>query len=173
MSENYGGAILASPAAGDLDRDGSPEIVAADLEGKVYAWNAKGQRVLTEEANPAYSGKPLEPFENVRKGPQNRTQHGFLGSPVLGDLDGDDEPEIVAAGMDRHLYAWHGDGSPVDGFPVLVVDQGKVARRDRSRHPRASPSTPAKTGDVSTRARSSTRPRSRTSPAPRTRRPRS
>ena len=148
VSENYGGAILASPAAGDLDRDGSPEIVAADFEGKVYAWNAKGRRVLTEEANPAFSGKPLEAFENVRKGPQNRTQHGFLGSPVLGDLDGDEKPEIVAAGMDRHLYAWHGNGSAVEGYPVLVTDKGKLAADGIDPDTHALTFDPAKTGDV-------------------------
>ena len=30
--------------------------------------------------------------------------------------------DYVAAGMDRHVYAWHRNGSPVAGFPVLVVD---------------------------------------------------
>ncbi len=148
VSQDFGGAFLASPAAGDLDRDGSPEIVAADFEGKVYAWNAQGARVLTEEANPAFSGKPLAAFENVRKGPQNRTQHGFLGSPVLGDLDGDRKPEIVAAGMDRHLYAWHGDGSAVDGYPVLVVDKGKLAANGIDADTHAVTFDPAKAGDA-------------------------
>ena len=36
--------------------------------------------------------------------------------------------EIVAAAMDRHVYAWHADGTPVAGWPVLVVDRAKVAR---------------------------------------------
>ena len=147
VSDHYGGAILASPAAGDLDGDGIPEIVAADLEGKVYAWNAAGKRVLTEEANPAFSGKPLDAFVNVRKGPQNRTQHGFIGSPVLGDLDRDGRQEIVAAGMDRHLYAWHGNGKAVDGYPVLVVDRGKVAAGGIDPRTHAVSFDPAKTGD--------------------------
>ena len=29
-----------------------------------------------------YSGKPLQPFVNVRRGHRYRTQHGFIGSPV-------------------------------------------------------------------------------------------
>jgi hypothetical protein len=32
--------------------------------------------------------------------------------------------------MDRHLYAWHGDGTPVSGFPVLVVDRTEVQSID-------------------------------------------
>ena len=40
----------------------------------------------------------------------------------------------MAAGLDRHLYAWHADGSPVDGFPVLLVDPAKVASVDPASH---------------------------------------
>jgi hypothetical protein len=39
-----------------------------------------------------------------------------VGSPCIGDIDGDGQPEIVAA-SDR-LYAFHADGSAVAGFPV-------------------------------------------------------
>ena len=129
------GAFLASVATGDLDRDGVPEVVGADWEGKLYVWSASGRRRWTTETNPDFSGKPLSPFGNVRGGEPNRTQHGALGSPVIADLDGDGRPEIVLAGMDRHVYAWHGDtGKPVDGFPVLVVDPSKVASVDAQTH---------------------------------------
>ncbi len=128
MSTNEGGAILASLAVGDANRDGAPEVYAADLEGKVYGWNAAGKRIFKAHSDPAFSGKPLEPFVNSRDGETNRTQHGFIGSPVLADLDGDGKEEIIAAGMDRHLYAWHADGKPAKGFPVLVVDPSKVRK---------------------------------------------
>jgi Ca2+-binding RTX toxin-like protein len=36
--------------------------------------------------------------------------------------------------MDRHLYAWNRDGSPVDGYPVLVVDPAKVEEIDPVSH---------------------------------------
>jgi len=133
---DLGGSILAAVAAADADRDGIPEVYAADLEGKVYGWDAGGQRVFEAEADPAFSGKPQAPFENVRRGPRNRTQHGFLGSPVLADLDRDDggRLEVIAAGMDRHVYAWEHDGDPVPGFPVLVVDRTKVESVDPVTH---------------------------------------
>src|SRR5205085_4196608 len=43
--------------------------------------------------------------------------------------------EIVAAGEDRHLYAWRPDprrlgGASVPGFPVLVEDPGKIVAVD-------------------------------------------
>jgi Subtilase family len=136
VSDGLGGAILASVAAADMDRDGAPEVAAADLEGKVYVWNASGERLFTRESEIAYSGKPLQAFRNVRNGQRNRTQHGFIGSPVLADLDRNDggRLEIVAAAMDRHVYAWSHDGSAVPGFPALLVDLSKVSSIDPQTH---------------------------------------
>jgi hypothetical protein len=130
------GAFLASVAAADVDRDGSPEVVAADFEGHVYAWSARGRRLWTATTNVAWSGKPLAPFADVRRGKRNRTQRGFIGSPVLADVDRNDggRLEVVAAAMDRHLYAWNHDGRRVRGFPVTVVDPKKVASIDPATH---------------------------------------
>jgi len=133
-------AMLSSVAVSDLNGDGSPEIVGSDMGGKVYVWSAKGL-VWKREANPDWSGKPLSPFAPERYDAQNpdesqrhRTQHGFIASPVLADLDGDGKLEVVQAGMDRHMYAWHADGSQVKGFPVLVVDPAKVDSVDPRSH---------------------------------------
>ena len=129
------GAMLASVAAADLDRDGAYEVVATDMKGKLYAWNGDGSLRFQREANIDYSGKPLSPHVNVRRGNRYRTQHGFLGSPVVADLDGNGgHPEIVAAGMDRHVYAWDRNGDPVAGFPVLTVDRSKISAIDPATH---------------------------------------
>ncbi|HEX8123381.1 MAG TPA: S8 family serine peptidase [Solirubrobacteraceae bacterium] len=138
VSDDARSAVLASVAVGDLDRDGTPEVVVADMEGHVTAFRSDGTRAFTQESDIRFSGKPVEPFVNVRQGQPNRTQHGFIGSPVLADLDGDDAGrlEVVAASMDRHVYAWNDDGTPVGGFPALVVDSknGKVQSVDPVTH---------------------------------------
>ena len=46
------GAILASIAADDLDHDGVPEVFAADMQGKVYAWRADGHRFFQSSRTP-------------------------------------------------------------------------------------------------------------------------
>lgn len=134
------GAVIASPAVADLDRDGTLEVVVADLEGKVYVFDGQsGQRERVLRAEERYSGKPLRPFENVRGARPDgtfderlahlhRMQPGFLASPVLADIDRDPrgDLEIVAAAMDRHVYAWHANGEAVRGWPVVVVDRSKL-----------------------------------------------
>src|SRR5207302_2871018 len=127
--------VLEAPAAGDLFGDGRTEIVADDLQGNVYAWDAGGHLVLHATSDPRYSGAPLpgDPsWLHQRSGTRERTEGGFVTSPVLARLDpaAGRGLDIVAAGEDRHLYAWHADGSQVNGFPVLVADPDKLAAVD-------------------------------------------
>jgi hypothetical protein len=124
--------VIEAPAVGDLSGDGELDVVADDVQGNVYAWNAKGERIFHETSNAAYSGAPLpgDPaWAAQRQGVRQRTEGGFATSPVLADLEGEKGQglDIIAAGEDRHVYAWHADGKAVSGFPVLVEDPDKLA----------------------------------------------
>ena len=123
-----GAIAVGAPAIADLDGDGSPDIAVGDLEGRVDAWDRWGHELpgfAAVHTNPAFSQDSTAAQDS-----HNRTKRGFAGSLVAADLDGDHRPELIGAALDRHVYAWHGDGTPVAGFPVLVVDPAKVQSVD-------------------------------------------
>ena len=77
-----GALWIGPPAFGDIDGDGSPEIVACDERGAVYAWNIDGSEVFDGDADPAtigvlYKGDPI------------------ASPPVLVDVNDDDVFETV------------------------------------------------------------------------------
>ncbi|MGZ6887371.1 MAG: S8 family serine peptidase [Acidimicrobiia bacterium] len=115
---------VGAPVIVDLDGDGQLDIAVADFDGRVHAWNRFGVPLPGFEqahTNPWFSADAPGAQDSA-----NRTKRGFAGSLVAADLDGDHRPELIGAALDRHVYAWHGDGTPVAGFPVLVVDPTKV-----------------------------------------------
>ena len=126
---HHGAVMVGGPAVADLDGDEVPEVVATDLNGAVYVWGADGTRRATMGVDPAYAVDSLATQDE-----HNRTKRGFAAGPSLGDLDGDGDLEIVAGALDRHVYAWHHDGTGVDGFPVLVVDPTTVTAVDPVSH---------------------------------------
>ena len=129
VDPHAGAVMLGGPAVGDLDRDGTREVVAADLNGRVTIWSSTGVQLASVGVDPDYSRDDADAQDRF-----NRTKPGFASAPSLGDLDGDGDLEIVAAALDRHVYAWHHDGTPVDGFPVLVVDPATAAAVDPVTH---------------------------------------
>jgi len=138
-------SILGAVAVGDIDRDGTLEVSAADLWGKVYVWNQRGERwpgfpvstlpqyshAFRSERDPSTEEGRVPDLTN-RHDRDNRVGRSISAGPVLGNLDGsaDGSLEILVGGFDRHLYAWHADGSPVNGWPVLLKDPAKVASVD-------------------------------------------
>ena len=70
----------------------------------------------------------------VAKDQNHELADGFFASPVLADLDGDGKLDIIAAGMDGKLYAWHGDGSTVAAAsPSLIQRPDRLSRQQRQR----------------------------------------
>ena len=119
----------------DLDGDNRLDVIEADSSGEL--------RVLGADGSPLASfngGQPVRTrsYPNVHSGAavygELAPPREVLRTPAIGDIDGDREPEIVdTAG--EHIYAWHTDGSEVDGFPVRIDPSKSEPRRPHEGQP--------------------------------------
>lgn len=95
-----------NPVLGDVDADGRIEIILGthvrgvdeSFTGRVFVYSHRGEHLRTL----------IMP-----------TLTNLWVTPVLADLTGDGVPEIIVQNT-QHIYAWHGDGSPVPGWPVFL-----------------------------------------------------
>jgi hypothetical protein len=111
------GVIKSTPAIGDLDGDGSKEIVVISYddtdEDSLYVFDATG---------------------NIRTGFPVGVRYARLSSPALGDIDGDGNLEILVGGFTSTeiLYGFHQDGSVIQNFPVLLNHPGSAGNINTS-----------------------------------------
>ncbi len=90
-----GAPLPATPAIGDIDGDGIPELVVGNWDS-LYIWHGDGT---------SYPGWPRA--------------YGTAESAVLEDMDADGDMEIIYV-SDTTLYVFHEDGTNLPGFPVSV-----------------------------------------------------
>lgn len=99
------------PSLADLDKDGDLEIIFHNGSDQVYAYHHNGILV-------AGWPQPVEfdDWENP------------WSSPIIGDITGDSQPEIVIpANNEGLIYAWHADGSSVAGWPKIISDRTSIS----------------------------------------------
>jgi M6 family metalloprotease-like protein len=98
---------IAGPvAAGDLDGDGYPEIVAVDGQGNAHRWNRNGVEL---------QGWPISLTQRYGAGAL-----GGSGSPIVGDVDGDGLPEALFPLENGVLAAFKADATVAAGWPISV-----------------------------------------------------
>lgn len=109
--------IVPGVAVGDLDHDGRQWVVATSSTGRSYVWNANGQpRAGWPKALDEGVSAPDVPREDL-----DFTRLPIMGataSPVLGDLNGDGDLEVIQAGWDGYIHVWEPDGGDLPGWPV-------------------------------------------------------
>lgn len=102
-----------SPAVGDIDGDGSPDIVVS--YGSTFEPGVRGG---------------VEAFSSTGQSLWHRDSGDFAGAPgivmaatAIGDVDGDGFTEVAWGSTDGHLYLVRGaDGTDKPGWPVFVRD---------------------------------------------------
>lgn len=118
--------VIAPVAIGDLNRDGHSDVIVTSTTGRTYVFDAHG-KLLPGWPKTLDSGVSDPPIPRPALSYTRLPHQGATASPVLVDLDGKPGLEIVQAGWDGRLHAWHADGSSVAGWPVTVADPPKPA----------------------------------------------
>ena len=81
--------------------------------GTVYLWDREG-RLLP--------GWPVRLGGFIYGLQEAATKHAVHGPPLVSDVDGDGEPEIIIGCYNHHLYSLEFDGRLVPGWPETVED---------------------------------------------------
>lgn len=89
--------ILAQPAIADLDGDGRNEIVLALSDSRLYVYEANGT---------LRNGWPV----SLGDAPDIYGSHVIDSTPVVADINGDGQQEIVVGSYDHRLYVYRADG---------------------------------------------------------------
>src|SRR5437763_125904 len=106
--------ILSSPAIGDLNGDGSPDVVEGTAEtygttpnqsGRVYAFSAKGKRL---------PGWPVA-APGIADNSIPLAGQGVPDSPDLADVNGDGRDEVAVASFTGEPELYSGDGTRLGG----------------------------------------------------------
>ncbi len=113
--------ILGVPAIGDLDGDGTVEIVVPTMEGDVYAFHGPDGSVVDGFPVGLPEVPSGDPLRMGPMGPDSPIERAILPAPVLYDLDGDGTLETIISGSDGNVYVYRYDGTDQPGFPVTLV----------------------------------------------------
>ena len=101
-----------------LSSRGEPErkadlVLTSTHDGYVYIWDLEGNLL---------PGWPVRLDGFIYGIPEKQENHMVYGPPIMSDVDGDGEQEVILGCYDLHLYCFELDGTPVPGWPVVLED---------------------------------------------------
>ena len=122
--------VLVPAAVGDLFGDGKLEVVVTSADGNIYAWSSGGKLLPGFPVSVARHVLTYPVPTRILNGRTN--QRGTYSAPVLADLDGHGQLEILQSSWDGWLYAIRPDGSDQAGWPVHPNVPAAVSARLKS-----------------------------------------
>lgn len=93
--------IWRSAAYGDINEDGSKDLVVACKTGKIYAVDNDGNTIFSFD----------ECLQQIL-------------TPIICNIIGDETPEIISFGIDKKIIALDSNGNLISGFPVELANIG-------------------------------------------------
>jgi LruC domain-containing protein/uncharacterized repeat protein (TIGR01451 family) len=132
--------INSSPRIADLDGSGQLKVIVGSTDHRLYVFNADGTLAWSYLTDDMILGAPaVADIVPARPGQEivvasgdsyvyllgndgariwrRRTGWTLQSTPLAADLNSDGVPEVLVGGDDHKLYAWHGDGTVVAGWP--------------------------------------------------------
>lgn len=110
--------VYSSPAIGDIDGDGQAEIVVGYgstftqgmAHGGARAFNLDGSQLWDVQTG------------DVTPGPANGFRDPVMGTPAIGDVDGDGTKEVVFGALDHKLYVVNGENGTSNNGAIWPKD---------------------------------------------------
>ena len=97
---NTGDDIRGGISVCDLNNDGQLDLLFGGYDDKIHVWDPVANELLP--------GWPVDLGFNI------------LSEPLIADLDGDGQVEVLAARKTGKIFAYESDGSIMSNFPIAV-----------------------------------------------------
>ena len=97
---NTGDDIRGGISVCDLNNDGQLDLLFGGYDDKIHVWDPVANEILP--------GWPVDLEFNI------------LSEPLIADLDGDGQVEVLAARKTGKIFAYESDGSMMSNFPIAV-----------------------------------------------------
>ncbi len=97
-----------SPAIGDVDGDGAPDVLVGSNAAVLYGWRANGAELRDGDSNPATNGVYFVPIGTV------------ISSPAIADVNGDGMREVIFGTSSARVYVLK-NGTPLPGWPFVAT----------------------------------------------------
>ncbi len=149
---NLAADIRTAPVVTDLTGDGTLEIIAGSLSGTMHALSSSGTVLWSHQQVPipVLSGHSVFDYNqdglmetayvlpdgrvsvidhagNMMEGWPQTLATTCYSQPVIGDVDGDDIPEIILGDDSDVLYAFHIDGTLLPHYPMAQGERVHAA----------------------------------------------